>query len=255
MCRVYLKKQQEGVAEPMKIELTARDKKLLTFMGVFVLVALIGYYGVLPQLKKAREYSEQIEEQELIQNVYQTKVGQLIVVETNNDQLEKLIDGAKENYYPMMDSDAVDHLVTNTVIDKYGLKAYDLTIGERQLAGLGPYMYSNKAITGASEAREKALQAAAPEINEEGMILFSDAVAADPGTTGIYVVSVQMRLGGDIIDIQRFLDDMAYTDKKLRLVDYSVQHEEIRIPHDDGTMEIVSDESLNVSMELYMCEE
>ena len=239
----------------MKIELTARDKKLLTFMGVFVLVALIGYYGVIPQLKKAREYSEQIEEQELIQNVYQTKVGQLIVVETNNEQLEKLIEGAKENYYPMMDSDAVDHLITNTVIDKYGLKAYDLTIGERQLAGLGPYMYSNKAITGASEAKENALRAAAPEINEEGMILFSDAVAADPGTTGIYVVSVQMRLGGDINDIQRFLDDMAYTDKKLRLVDYSVQHDEIQIPHDDGTMEIVSDESLNVSMELYMCEE
>ena len=115
----------------MKIELTERDKKLLTFMGVFVIVALIGYYLVLPQLKKANEYQDQIDEQEIIKSVNETKIMQLPVVEVNNEELEKLIIGAKDNYYPMMDSEQIDRLVTNTVIEKYGLVSFDLSIGEK----------------------------------------------------------------------------------------------------------------------------
>ena len=111
----------------MKIELTERDKKLLTFMGVFVIVVLIGYYLIIPQLKKATEYNDEIEEQELLQDVYSQKIANLPVVEINNQELEKLIEGAKDNYYPMMENDEIDNLVTNTVIEKYGLKANMLT--------------------------------------------------------------------------------------------------------------------------------
>ena len=48
MYPVHLKKLLAEEVKQMKIELTERDKKLLTFMGVFVIVALIGYYLVLP---------------------------------------------------------------------------------------------------------------------------------------------------------------------------------------------------------------
>ena len=59
----------------------------------------------------------------------ETKYLKLIPTETgNNKELENLIEGAKDNYYPMMDSDEIDNLVTNIVIEKYGLKAYDLNI-------------------------------------------------------------------------------------------------------------------------------
>ena len=247
----------------MKIELTERDKKLLTFMGVFVIVVLIGYYLVLPQIKKASEYHDDIEEQETLQNVYQQKIMQLGTVEANNADLEKLIDGARENYYPMMESDEVDKLVTNTVIEKYGLTAYDLTISDKALAVLSPYIYSDKAITGKSDARETALKSAAPVISEEGMLLFGDIAEANyseggydtQGTTGIYMVAIQMHLSGDMKDITRLLDDLALSEKKLRLVDYSVNTEEIVIPHEDGTEEVFTTDSLNISAELYMCQE
>ena len=256
----------------MKIELTERDKKLLTFMGVFVIVVLIGYYLILPQIKKASEYKDEIEAQAIIQSVNQSKIMQLDTVEINNEELEKLIDGAKDNYYPMMDSEQVDRLVTNTVIEKYGLMAYDLSIGERVLAGLAPYVYSEKALTGKSDARERALTAAAPIISEDGMIMFADAMydessgdaesldSYDGGyesneTTGIYTVTVQMRLSGDKENIIRLLDDLALSDKKLRLVDYYTDTETIIIPHEDGTQEIYTTESLNISVELYMCED
>lgn len=239
----------------MKIELTEKDKKLLTFLGVFVIVVCIGYWGILPQIKGANELKEDIEEQETLQSFYESKIIELVGVQENNNELESLIAGAKENYYPVMDSDAIDHLITNKVIDDYNLMAYDLTIGERDIAQLGPYVFSNKAVTGESDARQKALEKAAPVISEDGMALFGELVEADSETTGIYCVSVDMRLGGDMADITRLLDDLAASPKKLRLVNYSVDTENIEIPHEDGTEEIISSDILNLSVELYMCAE
>ncbi len=240
-------------------------------MGVFVIVVLIGYYLIIPQMKKATEYSDEIEEQELLQSVYEQKVMALGDVEVNNSELEKLIEGAKENYYPMMDSDEIDNLVTNTVIEKYGLKAYDLAISECNLADLKPYMYSKKQLTGESDAQQRALRAAAPVISDDGIALFNDldnddnSIESDyvsemsgdysTGTVGIYVVSIQMRLSGDMENITKLLDDLALSEKKLRLVDYSVRTEEISIPHDDGTEEVYMTDSLDISVELYMCQD
>ena len=239
----------------MKTELTQRDKKLLTFLGVFVIIVCIGYWGVLPQLKAASSYNDEIEEQETLTDYYQQKIGQLMVVKSNNDDLENLISGAKENYYPVMDSDAIDNLITNTVIDNYKLMTYDLIIGERTAADLAPYVYSNKALTGQSDARKRALMAAAPVVNEDGMLLFSDVVEADTETTGIYVVPLEMRLRGDIKNITKLLDDLAYTSKKLRLVNYNLSTEETVIVHEDGTEETFNSDVLDLAVELYMCAE
>ena len=239
----------------MKTELTQRDKKLLTFLGVFVIIVCIGYWGVLPQLKAASSYNDEIEEQETLTDYYQQKIGQLMVVKSNNDDLENLISGAKENYYPVMDSDAIDNLITNTVIDKYKLMTYELIIGERMAASLSPYVYSNKALTGQSDARKRALMAAAPIVNEDGMLLFGDVVEADTETTGIYVVPVQMRLRGDNANITKLLDDLAYTPKKLRLVNYSLGTDETVIVHEDGTEESFYSDVLDLAVELYMCAE
>ncbi len=248
----------------MKIELTERDKKLLTFMGVFVIVVIIGYYFIIPQLKKASEYEDEIAEQEIIKSVNETKIMQLPVVEVNNEELEKLIIGAKDNYYPMMDSEQIDRLVTNTVIEKYGLVSFDLSIGEKTLTSLSPYMYSQKTLTGESDARERALNAAAPIVSEDGMIMFADVAEGDSTgseeanytsteATGIYMVPIQMRLSGNKDNITRLLDDLALSEKKLRLVDYTTDVEQIIIPHEDGTQEIFTTDSLNISVELYMC--
>ena len=239
----------------MKVELTQRDKKLLTFLGVFVIVVLVGYYGILPQIKAANEYKDEIEEEELLQEVYQKKIMQLPLVEKNNSDLEGLIEGAKDNYYHMMDSDAIDNLITNKVIDEYKLMSYDLIISEKQLAKLDPYIYSNKALTGESNAKRRALMVAAPIVGEDGIELFGEVAQADSETVGIYMVAVSMRLGGDKKNITKLLDDLAYSSKKLRLVSYSLDTEETSIPHEDGTIETFSTDMLNLSVELYMCEE
>ena len=83
----------------------------------------------------------------------------------------------------------------------------------------------------------------------------NDVAAADMATTGIYMVQVSMRLMGDMNNIEKLLDDLAYTDKKLRLVSYDVETETVEIPHEDETVELLTSDILNLTVELYMCQE
>lgn len=239
----------------MKIELTQRDKKLLTGLAIFVIVVATGYWGIWPQISAAAEYSKKAADAEHRQSVNEMKIAQLLNVQGYNEELESLIAGAKENYYPMMDSSEIGKLVTDLVIDRYKMAVYDLKIGQCTLASLPEYQYSRKAVEGTSAALENAIAAAAPVVDSEGMLLFNDAVDADSKVTGIYKVPVSMRLVGTDEQIIRLLDDLALNEKKLRLADYSVVVEEKEVSYPDGTVGVVSTESLQTSFEIYMCEE
>lgn len=238
----------------MKLELTERDKKMLTTLGVFVLVVCIGYWGVLPQLKSASEYGEKWEAANHLQDVNQMKIAQLITVESNNEELEGLIAGSKAEFYPIMESEEIGNFVTDMVIDKYGMSIYDLTIGSRELADINEYKYSEKALTGKSEAVENAIQAAAPIINDDGMTLFNDSIDTKAKVTGVYMVPVSVRIIGSDESISQMLDDLALSDKKLRLTDYSVVLDTHEVTYPDGTVQLIETRTLRVSFEIYMCE-
>ena len=48
----------------MKTNMTERDKKLLVFMFMIVIIVGIGYWGVIPQIKAANSYSSKAEDEE-----------------------------------------------------------------------------------------------------------------------------------------------------------------------------------------------
>lgn len=238
----------------MKLELNEREKKMLTILGIFVLVVCIGYWGVLPNIKSASEYSDKWDEAKQLQDVNQTKISQLMTVESANEDLEKLIADSKKDFYPIMESDEIGNYVTDMVIDKYGMSIYDLTIGSRELAEIAEYRYSEKALTGKSEAVENAINAAAPVVNDDGMVLFNDAIDTSVPVTGVYRVPVSVRIIGSDESIAGLLDDLAFLDKKLRLTDYSVVLETDEVEQPDGTVQILETRTLRVSFEIYMCE-
>lgn len=238
----------------MKIEITERDKRLLTILAIFVIVVCVGWWGIRPQINRANEIAEEIEEAEKLQSVNEAKVSQLMFVEGANQKLEQLIIDARENYYPMMTSDEIGNYITNMVIDDYGLGVYSLNIGPVELAGLAEYRYSEKHTTGKSEALNNALEAAAPKIDESGMLVFNEAVEKNHQVTGIYSVGLTMRLNGDGDKISRLLDNLALNKKKMRLVDYSVDVEITPVTYEDGTVGEISTEALMVSLEIYMTE-
>jgi hypothetical protein len=259
----------------MKFEISQKDKNLLVFLSVFVIVVCIGYWGVYPAITSISETENSIEDEENTKEINEYKVSQLPLYETDNAKLEEDILDAKGNYYPIMSNDEVDMYFTELVLNDYNLLSYDLSIGNKELTDLEPYMYSEKAI---AQSEAEALAAAGGTVatdetdetaettqstDESGTLSAEDATAAAVASmsedvnaaVGIYSVKVSMKLGGTNEDLMKFIDDMSTSDKKMRVVRYSWSGERSVEYDEDGNYSVDLSRTLEITIEMYMCEE
>lgn len=209
----------------MKMELSSRDKRTLTGLGVFVLVVCIGYWGILPQLRTMRECKEKIEEIELKSALLDSKCSQVYMVEAFNEKTEAMTEAEKKEFFPLMDNDGVGRYVTDMLMDDYGFEIKELVIGERASAGLQPYQYSEKNLTGAGKAYDNAVLAAAPIIDEISDDPFRDELEIEAAEDVVYMVPVYVRLTRDSGSFGKLLDDLAGTAKKIRLVESEMEED------------------------------
>lgn len=250
----------------MKMEITERDKKLLIFLSLFIIVVCIGYWGILPQVKKYNTYKTEIEEQQNIKDLNELKIMQVSVLEVDNSKMEERILSAREQYYPIMSSNEIDKYFTSMVLD-YGLYAFDMNINiDDSETTLEPYIYSEKALlkdeeqiesTVSTDTNESQIDEALAEGGQTDIIYEN----LGTGNTGIYSAAVDMRLGGDYETLQKLINDLSVTSKKLKVCNYSWNKEKVmetKADDESGVIydyDIVDNYVLNISVEIYMCEE
>jgi hypothetical protein len=256
----------------MKFEISQKDKKLLVFLSIFVIVVCIGYWGVYPVITDIDEIENSIDDEESTKLSNELKVSQLSMYETENEKLEQDIVDAKACYYPMMSSDEIDKYFTELVLNDYNLLSYALVIGKSELVDLEPYVYSEKA---AAEAQKKTEDAANSTSSTESTnntdsstssgsseLSAGDALQTtleygdtDGTTVGIYSVTVDMKLGGTDEQLMKFVDDMSTSDQKIRVTGYSWSGDRNVEYDEDGNYTVDISRILNISIEIYMCEE
>ena len=248
----------------MKFEMTERDKKLLIFLSVFLIVVCIGYWGIYPIVKDIKSIDKKVQTEKDIEELNQLKISQLSIIETENERMKDEIAVARENYYPIMSSNEIDKHFTNMVLTS-GLYAYDLNIGiSGETTQLEPYQYSQKALYTDEEEYEDSsdYQSADDYLDDEDDSEDFDIPEEEYSATGIYTAVITMKVGGEESKLVAFLDSLCNTDKKLRIVRYDFS-EERSIEYnnseesEDGAegYDIKSNVILNVTFEIYMCEE
>ena len=234
----------------MQMKMTEKDKKLIVFLSVFVILVVGGYWGIYPMVRNIISYNSQIQDARDTKEMNEVKIAQVPLLETDNDKLEAQIKEQKNNFFPVMTSDQVDRYMTGLILD-YQLYAYDLDIHmPEEEAAVEPYQYSEKA---------KALENLSHESAQD-----STGVTADSDTgiwsnmedisTGISAVEVTMRVGGDRTHIQKLIDELSTTDQKLHLTGYSWDEQRSITYQDDGTFEVDTEYTLTMTINLYMCE-
>lgn len=249
------------------MELTQRDKKLLVFLSIFVIVVCIGYWGIYPIIKDMNEIKVQIDEEEITKQFNEMKIAQVPIFEKDNEDMEQSILDSREKFYPIMTSSEVDKYFTNLVLG-YKLYSYDLNINMPEAeSDLAPYTYSEKATMleaeeemieqeemTATEKTEAQADAALSQLGSDEEQDFSSYIE-DAGT-GIYAVRVTMKLGGDEADELRLINDLSKTDQKLRICNYSWSRERNVVYAEDGIdYEIEMRSVLTITFEIFMCEE
>lgn len=243
--------QQEGKEEIiMKMQMTEKDKKLLIFLSIFVIVVCIGYWGIYPVIKDISNLQEDIEDQEDLKSENEFKRSELPGLQADNAEMEAQILTARKQFFPMMETDEIDDYITGIALE-HGLFAYNLSISiDHDESTLAPYQFSEKALK--------------PQENPEGdMILESDmsdlplsGEEAMPVTTGIHVANISLRLDGEKEELLRLIDELSVSEYKLRLRKYSWGEERsVEYGENMEDFEVIIKSVLNLDIEIYMCEE
>ena len=110
----------------MKTNMTERDKKLLVFMFMVVIIVGIGYWGVIPQIKAANSYSSKAEDEEAEKKINQLKIVNAASIEMQADDYRKDIAERKNEFYQIMTNSEIDRMMTE-MAEGEGLEIYDLT--------------------------------------------------------------------------------------------------------------------------------
>lgn len=258
----------------MKLEfkMTNRDKKLLVFLAIFVIVVGFGYWGIRPAVYAMMDLKNDISTEEDRKAINDLKLAELPMYEMENEEYEEDIIKARKNYFEILTSDQVDRMMTGIAID-YSLYSYDLNIiMPEDFADLQPYKYSNKALEDAEmeeyyaelaeeeEKKAKEKEESGKSSNEKELDMYFEEDMADysidNSLTGIYAVRVEMRLGGEEENLQKLIDDYSETDKKIQIVSYDWDGvRNMFYDEETGDYEIDYERVLNISMMIYMCEE
>jgi len=247
----------------MKMELTQRDKRLLIFLAIFVIVVCVGYWGIYPAVKAIKLIDEQIEVQQEQKEINEQKISMLPIVMKDNEELELQIEEARADFFPIMTSDEIDKFVTGIAIT-YGLHADSLDIVmPEDMAQLEPYEYSDKYKNPEAYAYEEeealiSIQTQADAIDEyatgeEGETEESSE-EEEQVLTGIYDVHLKMNLSGYEANLQRLIDDLSAYDNKLQVAAYHwIENSDIYV-NEEGNYAVNTSKALEIELDMYMCE-
>lgn len=229
----------------MKSEMTERDKKLLTFMFMVVIIVGIGYWGVRPQIKRFLELGPKIQAQENAKSVNQLKMANVLNVEDQVEEYTEKIAERKDEFYQILSSSEVDRMMTEMALEN-NLEIYELSFNMPDSpTGRTAYQYSelrawqeemsrtvkddddddmtvsSKASDKDSDdedAGDKTSSTDKMKVMEEIMVDESEVYQAN---TDIYAVPITITVAGELSDLEAFKNDILSIEKRTLLTSYS----------------------------------
>jgi hypothetical protein len=130
---------------------------------------------------------------------------------------------------------------------------------------LQPYQYSKKFLKEDEEETEVDLshlsqieqveEDAEEEDAEDAEDEDQEDTEEEVADNGIYVAEISMRLGGQLSDLTKLINELSNTDRKLRVSQYSYSTTQSIQTGEDETYEVSENRVLNMTVEIYMCED
>ena len=306
----------------MKTNMTERDKRLLFVLSVLVIIVAIGYWGIRPQVKRFNKLESLVEQQEEQKKVNQLKIANVGAIQAQADEYEAKVAEEKDEFYQIMNSSEIDRMMTQLAIEK-GLEIYNLqfsmpkspsnrmayqysSLYERQQALISEYNQSDElddlensdmmsldedtdSDNNSSDKNNTGTVFSLGKASAARQQVMSDIEGDPEGSyqpnTDIYAVPVTMTVGGELDDLDSFIESIINMDSRVLLVGYSWgQFKEIVKRDVNGniistsssgkntseaassasettaadssnvTIEVVTKKSLTVRLEIYMCD-
>lgn len=212
----------------MTLKVTERDKKLLVFLAIFVLVAGLVAGVILPLLSKSQELREELTQAQLEQTEKEQKVLSLSTLEKRKKEVEASLEEIRKEFYGVMQSKDIDKMLTEMALSQ-GVVVNEMDIS---MPSLGEY----------TQLPDYSKMLAAAALNTE-----EDAQSQEdtPSYGSVYTAEVEMTMTGGREPLQAVLDYCASQEPKMRIGEFLWQTDK----KNEGTY------TLAIKLELYMAED
>jgi hypothetical protein len=235
----------------MKTNMTESDKRLLTGMFLFVIIVAIGYWGILPQVKRYKALESKIEKEEDEKALNQLKIANLGLIEMQAEEYEQKISERKDEFYQIMKSSEIDKMMTEMAtanhLDIYELNFTMPSSPTERMAYQYSALYQKqqemkknyKESDDDEDSKETKTSSDEDEEDEDSdsssgskkssksstSKFMDEMMGAEEGgyqpNTDIYAVPVTMTVGGELEELEKFIDNIITMDKRVLLVGYS----------------------------------
>lgn len=206
--------------------LTSRDKKLLIFLAVFLLVVGLGAGVIYPIMEKTQEVADQLALAELEKLERELKVTMLPTMKKAVVAAKENLKDVQENFYSLMPSKDIDKLLTEMALS-HTLVVTNLDIAmplQSEYVSLISY----------------------PLLLSQYGGLAGDTKAEAAVFSGVYSANVSMTMTGTRANLQSMLDQLTAMEPKLRVSAFGWQH--------NGNSDEDDTYTLTVTLGLYMFE-
>lgn len=241
----------------MEFKLTERDKKLLVFLAAFLIIIGFVVFLILPAIDKKDELKIMIEDARKEEETMSAAIAGYPALQLEYKGLQEESAQALENYYPIMSSQEIDRLVTGIVVE-HGALSKNLSIDmNKEKPELALYYASEQAAQQSSEEEQDEGEddssidvndtSSADELNtgEEAV----QSAAEQSGASSLSSAKVQLTAQGDRETLESIVDYLY--DYCPGIMVHSYSFGESDKTGENGEQELPT---INIDMELYMCE-
>ena len=206
----------------LQTNLNKKDKITIAVVLFAALIFALIWFLIKPTVSSILTTSDKIEQAQLTQEQYKSKIMFLSSAETIYDKTVSDFNDSTSVYYEIMDSSEIDHMITSYVLGS-GLFSESLSISmPKDSVDESPYIYSTvTAVPAAAAEGESDTEA---DANGAGGLLFpyenARRNARSTAASGIKSVGISLVVTGSRETCQAFIDDLC-TKPALRITSFS----------------------------------
>lgn len=252
----------------MKLEMkfTERDKKLIVFLSLFLLIVGVGYFVVRPLYLKVDELQMQADDLEMQVAQTQSYLARLPQLRKVNEELKNDKQQELQDFYPYMESQELDKMITGlTLHESLGAKNLTITIPDAPYE-ITPYFLSvpqeeeGEQLSDSEQAykdetSDTPAEDAQTEDTQTDGTQITDTQVQDAGEAQIlYVAKLSIDVTGSHDQLQSYIDllsdDTRYP--AIQVDSYTWNNENSVSTDELGAFMLQSGEALHVELSVYM---
>ena len=217
------------------MEITSRDKKILSVLSVVLILVVFGNFVIRPLLAQRSELAEEFKEKQQTKETMEMAIASIPQKEARLKASRADFEKETKDIYPMMESHKVERMITKLILN-CGLSSRDFEISARpSVSVLTPYIESSLA---------KSL----------GVKSSGDSTAEDSSKTAIsqnvlYSYPVSVNILDTKANAKKLIDKIYADYPYIRIVSYGMSSETALTTSN----KVIDASTLSLVLEVYMC--